>query len=168
MARALVARGRARKGAGQKLLLKASRGLSHLFVLLRTYTANCVPSSSFPSPRHRLPDSVDRRPFKPRAPIPLASGARCSSLLFSTSNAPFYPHLFRSTSQASPPPNAFRQKFGTRSRASSPDTSSAPGSLYLHFTATSPSDASSAWWTFISAKTRTTGTELSTSSTESR
>ena len=45
MARALVARGRARKGAGQKLLLMASRGLSHLFVLLRTYTADCVPSS---------------------------------------------------------------------------------------------------------------------------
>ena len=45
MARALVARGRARKGAGQKLLLMASRGLSHLFVLLRTYTADCVPST---------------------------------------------------------------------------------------------------------------------------
>ena len=40
VARALVARGRARKGAGQKLLLMASRGPSHLLVVLRTYTAD--------------------------------------------------------------------------------------------------------------------------------
>lgn len=42
VARALVARGRARKGAGQKLLLMASRGQSHFFVVLGTYTADHV------------------------------------------------------------------------------------------------------------------------------
>jgi hypothetical protein len=79
IARALVARGRARKGAGQRLLLMASRGLSHPFVVLNSYFADRIPSSAIDSPLRRLPDRIDIRPFKPRAPVLLASGARCSS-----------------------------------------------------------------------------------------
>ena len=44
IARALVARGRARKGAGQRLLLMASRGPSRPFVVLNSYFADPVPS----------------------------------------------------------------------------------------------------------------------------
>jgi len=40
--RALVARGRARKGAGQRLLLMASCGASHPFIVLNSYFADRV------------------------------------------------------------------------------------------------------------------------------
>ena len=172
IARALVARGRARKGAGQRLLLMASRGLSHPFVVLNSYFADRVPSSSvIDSSRYRLPDCIDIRPFKPRAPVLLASGARCSSFCSPQSNHKHksaYLPPFSYTFRPSPPPNAFPPKFGTRSRASSPDTSSARGFLYPLSIAILLSVASSARLTFISARTRTTGTEHSTFSTESR
>jgi len=45
IAKALVARGRARRGASQRLLLLASRGLSHRLVVLNLYSADPVPSS---------------------------------------------------------------------------------------------------------------------------
>lgn len=45
IAKALVARGRARKGAEQKLLLMASQGPSHSFIVLKTYSADGILSS---------------------------------------------------------------------------------------------------------------------------
>src|SRR6267142_3267878 len=119
--------------------------------------------------QRRLSDGFDTRPFEPRAPILLASGTRRSSFLSSISyDATFISPTVRSTFPASPPLSAFRQRYGTRSQALSPGTSSAPGSLFLHSIATSPSVVSSALSTFTSARTRTTGTGRSTSSTESK
>ena len=40
--RALIVRGRARKGAGQRLLLMASHGASHPFIVLNSYFADHV------------------------------------------------------------------------------------------------------------------------------
>jgi hypothetical protein len=88
IARALVARGRARKGAGQRLLLMASRGLSHPFVVLISYFADRIPPPVIDSPLRRLPDRIDLRPFKPRAPVLLASGARCSSFVLNIKREP--------------------------------------------------------------------------------
>jgi hypothetical protein len=119
----------------------------------------------------RLSDGLDVRPFKPGAPVLLASGARRSSFLSLISHDAtliFYLPSDRFTFQASPRPNAFRRKFGTRSQALYRGTSSARGSLYLPSIGTLPSVASSALSTFTSARTRTAGTGRSTSSTGSR
>lgn len=123
--------------------------------------------------RHRLPDRIHIRPFKPRAPVLLASGARRSSFFLALLKSQtrelliLLPHSSY-TFRPSPLHNAFPPKFGTRLRASFHDTSSARGFSCPLFIATLLSVASSARSTFTSARTRTTGTGRSTSSTESR
>ena len=127
IARALGARGGEWKGAGQKLLLMVSRGLSHSFVVFNALTVFYHPTLSL----CKLPDSFDVRPFKPR-PVPRRQEPvvrPCSSI---SQTRPFIFLSFGSTYQAFPHPGAFLRKFGTRSRASSPGTFSAGGFLYLH------------------------------------
>jgi hypothetical protein len=157
IARALVARGRARKGAGQKLLLMASRGQYPLRCRMDEFCSlrpHCL-STLHPTPR-RLPDGLDFRPFKPRTRVLLAPRARRESRLSYLRS-----HLFitsrRSPFQAFPHPNAFRRKFGTRSQASYHGTSSARGSSYPPSIAISQSVASSAPSTYTSVKTLTAG-----------
>ena len=104
---------RARKGARQKLLLMASRGQSQLFVVLGTYTADHI--LSFRSAR-RFVDFQTASTFDPsnrelqfhwrQEPIvrPCSPQSQTRLIIILSS---------RSTSRASLPPNAFRQKFGT-------------------------------------------------------
>ena len=84
IARALVARGRARKGAGQKLLLMASRGQCHSFShrfqrRIPFMTSRHHSLSASRTTQRRFPDGFDIRPFESRAPILLAPRARRSS-----------------------------------------------------------------------------------------
>ena len=144
----------------------ASRGASHPFVVFNSYFADRVPSLI-----RRLVDFQTASTFDPSNPelqFYCRREPAVRPLLSSISK--HEPYLFpsRSTFQASPPPNAFPPKFGTRLRASSPDTSSARGFSYHLFIAILLSVASPARLTFISARTRTTGTERSTFLTESR
>lgn len=158
IARALVARGRARKGAGQKLLLMASRGQYPLRCRMGEFCSLRSPRlSTLRTTPRRLPDGLDFRPFKPRTRVLLAPRARRSSLLSHLRSHLFITFCRRSPFQAFPHPNAFRRKFGTRSQASYHGISSARGSSYPPSIAISQSVASSAPSTYTSVKTLTAG-----------
>jgi len=122
---------------------------------------------SLAAPR-RLSDGIDVRPFQPRAPVLLASGARRSSPTSLIAHATLIFPSSRPTFRASLPPSASHRKSGTTSQALSRDTSSARGSSYHPSIATLPSAAYSTRLTSTFARTRTTGIGRSTSSTESR
>jgi hypothetical protein len=168
IARALVARGRARKGAGQRLLLMASHGLCNPEQMM--YSADCGASSSLElhTTLRRLSDSFNIRSVQSRASVILAQGARRPSALSRQSTTRLIFPSSRCTLQASPPSDAFHQRSGTALQALSPDTSSARGFLYLPSIAILRSVTSSTQSTSTYARIRTTGTGHSTSLIGSR
>lgn len=173
--RALVARGRARKGAGQKLLLMASRGQCHLPPPLYGLKGRILLTApSLPSNFAYDISQTSRRPRPSTHQTENSSSTGAASPPFVlpslTCDLTFHVPLsfVRSTFQAFPHPNAFRRKFGTKSQALFHGTSSARGSPYPPSIATSPSVASSAPSTYTSVKIRTAGSGRSTSSTGSR
>jgi hypothetical protein len=115
----------------------------------------------------RLSDSFNIRSVQSRASVILAQGARRPSAL-SPINHTTYLSFTRCTFQASPPSDAFHQRFGTVLQALSQDSSSARGFLYLPSIAILHSVTSSTQSTSTYARIRTTGTGHSTSLTGSR